>query len=125
MGIEALSRGAAHCTFVDESAEAIKLVRQILEICNFTGSVRQEDAVRFISRGEQFDLIFLDPPFNSALCDTILQKIYEFDILSDGGIITCEHSRDLVISDAKAPYKKGKEYRYGKVVITVIEKKGD
>ena len=125
MGIETLSRGAASCTFIDESQEAIQLVRYNLEHCGFDAVVRQEDAMRFVARGEKFDLIFLDPPFNSALCDKILQKIYEFDILSDGGIIVCEHSRDIVIPDAEAPYKKGKEYRYGKVIITVIEKKGD
>ena len=125
LGIEALSRGAAACTFVDESLESVRLVRQNLELCGFRGEVRQEDAARFIARGGSYDLVFIDPPYASGLYDKILQKIYEFDILSDGGIIVCEHSREILIPDALWPYEKGKEYRYGKVILTIINKKGN
>jgi len=123
LGIEALSRGAASCVFVDEAPEAVKLVRQNLENCELRGDVRQDESLRYISRADKFDLIFLDPPYGTKLLDKALQKIYEFDILTDGGIIVCEHSREVPVADAPAPYTKGREYRYGKVILTIIEKK--
>ncbi|MEG0777904.1 MAG: 16S rRNA (guanine(966)-N(2))-methyltransferase RsmD [Oscillospiraceae bacterium] len=122
LGIETLSRGAKSVTFVDESAEAIKLIRENLEHCGFKAELARDNALSFIGRDGKFDLIFLDPPYESELMDAALQKIIQFDILSDGGIIICETMRETEISSLKPPYFKGREYNYGKVKLTVCGK---
>lgn len=116
LGIEALSRGADSAVFVDQSSEAVKLVRQNLEHCGFSAQVVQGDSLSYLSRGGKFDLIFIDPPYDAGLLDKALQNIFAFDILSDGGIIICECRQDTPLPDAPAPYYPGKVYRYGKSV---------
>ena len=49
LGIEALSRGARECVFVDESTEAVRLVRKNLEICGLSAEVVQADAIGYLS----------------------------------------------------------------------------
>ncbi len=123
LGIEALSRGARSVTFVDESSEAARIVRSNLEHCDLTGEVVRDDAVAFLGRCGKYDIIFLDPPYKSGLMDTVLRKIIQFDILSDGGIIICETDSETGISPLKEPYFIGREYKYGKVKLTVCGKK--
>ncbi len=123
LGIEALSRGAKSAVFVDESNEAVKLVRSNLEHCKLTGEVLRENAVSFLGHCGKFDLIFLDPPYKSGLMDAVLCKIIQFDILSEGGIIICETSVETVISPMNEPYYVGREYKYGKVKLTLCGKK--
>ncbi|MBP8641234.1 MAG: 16S rRNA (guanine(966)-N(2))-methyltransferase RsmD [Oscillospiraceae bacterium] len=123
LGIEALSRGAAHATFVDESNDAIKIVRTNLEHCKLTGEIVRENAVSFLERCGKYDVIFLDPPYKTGLIDTVLRKIIQFDILSDGGIIICETSCETDILPMSEPYFAGREYKYGKVKLTVCGKK--
>jgi len=123
LGIEALSRGAAECVFVDESRTSLQLVKDNLQLCRLTGQVVQADSLRYLEHGGTFDLVFIDPPYDTALCDKALQKIFEFDILSHGGIIVCETRREKVLPEAELPYVKRKEYNYGKVKLTVYDKK--
>ena len=123
LGIEALSRGAKSVTFVDESNDAIKIVRSNLEHCKLTGEIVRENAVSFLEHCGKYDLIFLDPPYKTGLIDTVLRKIIQFDILSDGGIIVCETSSETEILPMSELYFVGREYKYGKVKLTVCGKK--
>ena len=69
VGIEALSRGAEHATFVDSSPSAVAAVRENLRLTSFEerGSVQRSDVLRFLERlrdrDRGFDLVFLDPPY--------------------------------------------------------------
>lgn len=66
LGLEALSRGAAECTFVDRSEQAIHLLRKNLERTNYEreAAVRKLDVLRYLdSQTASFDLIFADPPY--------------------------------------------------------------
>lgn len=118
LGIEALSRGAKSATFVDESAEAVKIIKENLEHCKLTGDVVRGDAMSFLSRCGKFDLILIDPPYASNLVDKALDLIIKFDILAEGGIIICETNAEKTISPLTAPYFVGKDYKYGKVRLT-------
>lgn len=120
LGIEALSRGAASVTFVDESASAIRLVKENLKRTGLPGGKTVlGDALEFLKRPGKFDLIFIDPPYDSDLMNKSLQKIFEFDKLNENGIIICESKKDLVMPEPPHPYKMLREYRYGKVKVTV------
>ena len=73
LGIECLSRGAAHCTFVDQRKDAVKLVRENLEATELTdrAKVVQGDSLSFLSgTREKYHLIFLDPPYDANLLET-------------------------------------------------------
>lgn len=120
LGIEALSRGADSCVFVDESREAVMVIRANLAHCEIEGEVALSDAMKYLERASsRFDLIFIDPPYESSMIDKALAKIYEFDKLSEGGIMICESRSDRELPEAPEPYAKGREYRYGKVKLTV------
>ena len=65
-GIEALSRGAASATFVEQDREAVQCIRDNLAHCHLQGDVRQADVTAFLATPPpelKFDLIFADPPY--------------------------------------------------------------
>ncbi len=122
LGIECLSRGAAEATFVDRDKEAVRIVRDNLKSCGLTAQVWQEDALQFLERGQKYDLVFVDPPYDSGLYEPVLEKINQVDILSDGGIIICEARRERELPEMSAPYFKSREYRYGSVKLCLFKK---
>ena len=122
LGIECLSRGAASVTFVDQSKEAISIVKQNLKTCGLEARVVQDDSIAFLSRGAKYDIIILDPPYATNLLDKALEIINSVDILSEGGIIMCESAREKHMPELKMPYFKRKEYNYGKVKLTTYGK---
>jgi 16S rRNA (guanine966-N2)-methyltransferase len=119
LGIEALSRGAESAVFLEQSKDAFELVKENLKICGLEGRVVQADSIGFLEKCGKFDIVFIDPPYDSGLAATALQKIYKFDILTDGGIIICETRSEAALPPLASPYYKGREYRYGKVKLTV------
>lgn len=126
LGIEALSRGAARCTFVDVRREAAKLVADNLALCGFTGvgKVVLGDFAAVLPRlGEKFDLIFLDPPYQTGKLEKALELIAAVDIVTENGIIVCESPAEAVLPPLKGPYEKGREYRYGKIKLTLYHRR--
>lgn len=118
MGIEALSRGAAHCTFVDLQKQAVAIIRENVNSTGFAdqSAVIQGDALAYLSRcREKFDLIFLDPPYESGLLEKAMELITTIDIVSENGIIVCENGSKYGWPMVEEPYRMQKEYRYGKI----------
>lgn len=122
LGIECLSRGAAEATFVDQDRNALRIVKENLKSCGLAAQIVQSDALRFLERGGVYDLIFIDPPYDSALYEPVLEYINAVDKLSDGGIIVCEARRERELPEMRAPYFKGREYVYGKVKLCLYKK---
>lgn len=122
LGIECLSRGAASAVFVDESREAVKIIKENLKNCGLEGRVLQTDALRFLREGGSFDIIFVDPPYDAGLYENVLESVNFIDILSDGGIIICESRKERNMPEMKAPYRKKREYVYGRVKLCVYTK---
>ena len=127
LGLEALSRGAEHCTFVDQRTEAAGLVRENIKLCRFEDRSRvvQGEAQAFLrSCGERFDVIFLDPPYQTDLLQQCVENIARFDILREHGIIVCESGTDWSAPTLVPPYQAGREYRYGQIKLTVCRRAG-
>lgn len=122
LGIECLSRGAREVVFVDQNRDAVRIIRENLKTCGMSAPVFQTDALSFLRGAGKFDLIFLDPPYDSGLYEPVLESINLVDILSYGGIIVCEARREKDLPEMTAPYRKGREYRYGKVKICMYKK---
>jgi len=119
LGIEALSRGAGSAVFVDSSTEAVKLIRENIKVCGFSdnASVFARDALRHLENEEKYDLIFIDPPYDSKLAAKALLKIVEFDKLVKNGIIMLEIKADTPTPIVSEPYSLLKEYKYGSIKI--------
>ncbi len=127
LGIEALSRGADHCTFVDMRKEAAALIRENLRLTGLSERSRvvQGDALSFLSScGEKFDVILLDPPYHTELLEKSVKRVTEFDILREHGIMICESAAERELPALPPPYERGREYRYGKIRLTVCRRAG-
>ena len=128
LGIEALSRGAAHCTFVDLRREAAAVIRENLQVTRLADQARvvQGDSLSFLaSCREKFDLILLDPPYASGLLEKAVKEAAAIDILTENGIMVCESAVEQVLPELKSPYTRGKDYRYGKIKLTVYRRDAD
>lgn len=127
LGIEALSRGAAGATFVEQRREGAALIRDNLKMVGFfeQSHVVQGEALSFLhSCHEKFDVVFLDPPYNSDLLEKSVQAIAEFDILNEYGIIVCESGADWSVPELTPPYEMGREYRYGQIKLSIVHRAG-
>ena len=120
LGIEALSRGAADCLFVDSARDSVRLVQENLRRCGLAARVLQCDALGILKSGEKFDLIFLDPPYGSGLEAKAIETVKEFDILSRGGIMVVETRPETALPVLPPEYGTTKTYCYGKIKLTVI-----
>ena len=127
LGIEALSRGAASAVFIDRRADAVRLVKDNLELCGLSdrASVRCGDAMSYLRSGEKFDLIFLDPPYAAGLLGPALEEIARFDICREQGIIVAESALETALPALAPPYTLYREYRYGKIKLTVYHRGGN
>ena len=124
LGIEALSRGARFCLFIDKDRQAVRLIRDNLERCGFGGqpgrsgrsgrsgqpgqpgqcvpqeqsAVWQTDAIRGLAHLADHscpvDIILADPPYGDAVAQEILRTVGERNLLAPGGLLVMEHRRD-------------------------------
>jgi 16S rRNA (guanine966-N2)-methyltransferase len=101
LGLEALSRGAAHVTFVDTGAEARGLVRDHIEAFGAGGIAKllRRDATALGSAGtiRPFDLVFLDPPYGKGLGEAALVSLRDGNWLGPDATLVFEESSDAVI----------------------------
>ncbi|MCS7012685.1 MAG: 16S rRNA (guanine(966)-N(2))-methyltransferase RsmD [Chloroherpetonaceae bacterium] len=96
LGIEALSRGAAFCTFVEHLPEAARAIQQSLAAFSLSAQAKvwRIDAMHFLDKTtEQYDLIFADPPYKFSAHHRLLEKIFSRNLLREGGYLVLEHHR--------------------------------
>ena len=128
LGIEALSRGAASCTFVDRRREAAQLVRDNLAACGLAARAQVvcADAMDYLaSLRTRCDLIFLDPPYADDVLERAIAHIARFDILAPHGIMVAECPAEKTLPALGAPYGLCREYRYGKIKAAVYRRDGE
>ena len=94
VGIEALSRDAAHATFVDRSRRSCQLIEANLELCGVPEEQRDiycSEAAAFVKQArEKWDLVYLDPPYNTDYL-RMLRVFGSSTALSDGSLLVVEH----------------------------------
>ncbi len=125
LGIEALSRGAASAVFVDAREEACKLIRENLKRTRLEqqGRVVRSDYLDYLKRcKEKFHIIFLDPPYAEVFLENSLKIITEIDILHSGGIIVAERPLGKELPWEFPGYSRSRDYKYGKVLLTLYRK---
>lgn len=107
LALEALSRGAAHATIIDESREAVNMIinnakhAKLYDRCRIS-AISANAFLKGFSDTERFNIVFLDPPYDSSLMHDSLELIAERDITATGAMIICE-------TDTKPAKKKNKD----------------
>lgn len=102
LGIEALSRGAAYCLFVEEGAEARALIRRNIEAFGLTGvtKIYRRDATSLGAASSQgvFGLALLDPPYDKGLGERALVSAAMGGWLAAGGVVVAEERKGATVA---------------------------
>lgn len=121
LGLEALSRGATHVTFVDDGPKALGLIRQNIALCGAEAESRiiKRDARR-LPRNEDaaFDLVFLDPPYGKALGELAITQAIDMGWIAKDALIVWEESAAITAPDGLTLLDSR---RYGDTVISLLQ----
>ena len=123
MGIEALSRGAQSCVFVDASRASQDVTKKNLTTTGLMSKARVAamDYELFLkSTKDQFDLVFLDPPYSKGFVQKALPLIAPH--VSESGVILCEHERCDPPPLSFGGFVRTKEYRYGRISVSAFRR---
>lgn len=121
LGIEAISRGATEVVFADKDNRSLTLTKNnlkqlgIQEARTIKGDYKQ---VLKSLKGEKFDVILLDPPYMSGVYEDALSLIREYNLLSETGIVVCEHEKNVQIQHEE--YSIVDQKRYGIKMVTYL-----
>lgn len=123
LGLECVSRGAEKVYFVDNNKQNILSLKKFTEKLNIQNAELNscdfyEGLKKFENEKLKFDLIFLDPPYDSTLAEVALQKIFKFGLLSPNGVVVWEHPTDTNQTKFKTKIKDTRIY--GKVQIDFL-----
>ena len=122
LGLEALSRGAARVTFIEDGAAGRALIRENIEKMQAGGvtDLYRRDATRMgPNRGAPFSLIFLDPPYGKGLGDSALASCVEGNWIAPGATIVWEESAPM---PALTGFQLNDQRRYGDTWVTLLER---
>ena len=125
LGIEALSRGAAAVTFVEQDHTARGVLRANLERCGFlarveiVGQAVQAALARLAGQGARFEGVLMDPPYSKGLADRTLGLLATGVLVQPGGWVAVEHHSDDRLGDAYGDLRLTTTKRYGKTVVSL------
>ncbi|WMJ23607.1 16S rRNA (guanine(966)-N(2))-methyltransferase RsmD [Paludicola sp. MB14-C6] len=122
MGIEALSRDADFCVFVDSSKKSQEVTKQNLVNTNLLKKARvvAMDYKSFLTTTKDtFDIAFLDPPYNKGILPEALPLLVQK--MNDSGIILCEHEDNEEIPTQVGNFKLFRQYHYGRICISTYK----
>ncbi len=119
LGLEAISNGAKKCYLIDNNEEAIKTIKANSTNIKEDLNIIHTDYKKFLKQIDQkFDIIFLDPPYQSNQLNKALKIIEERDLLKEKGIVVCEYEKIPPITNLKLL----KEKNYGPKTIKIYGK---
>ncbi len=129
MGLEALSRGAARCTFVETNRLNQKVLISNISNCGAGNEAAVlcrdfEAAINEISEKAEkpvFDIVILDPPYEKTdYYVTAMTRLQEFGLVDENSIVVCEHLYDNKLSDTYGNLVKIKEKKYGSIGVDLF-----
>ena len=128
-GLEALSRGADHATFVENNSRCLLTIEanvNSLAIPESRYKIMRSSAYMSLSRfdndGDKFDIVFIDPPYHKDMAKKCLRYIDYYDILSPIGLVVVEHFRTDSLETELDNLAPGKTYKYGDTIISIFKK---
>lgn len=126
LGIESLSRGARHATFVDRDRRALDAVRRNLSELGVEGesAVVRGDALRALGGGlpgAPFDVVFVDPPYASGLAEAVLERLGESCVLAQDALVVVERGDATKLHEAYGGLVLVRTRRYGSTEVDFFE----
>ncbi len=129
LGIHALSLGARHVTFVEKDPLALRAVHRNLEHLGITAAealVLRRDVLHFVreSAGRiKVELVFVDPPYESGLLQSLAEQLGKGDLLQPDGLLLLEHPTGLELD--LAPLTLWKKKAFGRSTIQIYRNERD
>ena len=125
LGLEALSRGATACTFIEQNKSAVKCIENNLAALALTerGTVLELNASQLPNRPADLppaQLAFLDPPYSQGLAMTALTSLKQGNWLADRAVIVAETDSNEGFT-APAPYTLANQRTYGTTTISFLQ----
>ena len=117
LGIEALSRGASHCTFIEQDRRAVECIKGNLDELGYgdRATVVQADVLEWVGRHqERFDLVLADPPYADDSWEELMEQLDTRWLVAEAGEVVGEHPNWDVV----------REKTYGTTVVTVFARQG-
>ena len=123
LGIEALSRGANHVTFIETSGDALDYIEKNIEMlgCEDATEILSMDAMQYLRRSqEQYDVIFADPPYSYEETANIPPVVFQDRTLKRHGYLLIEHASTLQFSSTSF-YQAGPSRKFGRTIVTFFQ----
>lgn len=126
VGIEALSRGAAHVTYVESDSQALALLRRNLEGCGMTAlaTICAQRAQQFLARPDAwdgpFDILFADPPYTATHEFTDLLSRPDDRLLTADAWVVVEHAKKTTLPAVLGGRRFIRQYDYGDTALSVF-----
>ena len=126
LGIEAISNGANLCYFIDNNKEVIQVLNKNITSLNIKSHSKvilsdwKKAINEFSKQNIQFDLIFVDPPYDYNVYEKILDKVSNLNLLTENGLIILEHS-NLTFKESYNNLTLYKEKKYGNKSVNIYK----
>jgi len=127
IGIEALSRGAAHVAFVESNRVVLNILRQNIKRSGFEAKAKVFGitAAQFLRSKMYgtfcFDILFLDPPYHGSESKKVLPLLTHNDMIKPNGLVVIEHFHKSKMENSIGPLQKRRTYQYGDSCLTVYQ----
>jgi 16S rRNA (guanine966-N2)-methyltransferase len=124
LGIEALSRGASHCDFVEADARACDVIRENLRLTGFTprSTVYCLPVSRALGRLEGgYTLVVADPPYEYDRAESEIGAVVERGLMAPDGVLVVEHSKRREWPEALGGRRRILSRRHGDTALTVYQ----
>jgi 16S rRNA (guanine966-N2)-methyltransferase len=124
--IEALSRGAGSAVLIDSSGESISVITKNIAACRLSDRaiILQWDIIKNLNRlkkfGMEFDIVFMDPPYNKDTIRPALQNLAACGALKNEALVIIEHGKSEAIPEDVAGFELIDQRKYGKTLVSFI-----
>jgi 16S rRNA (guanine966-N2)-methyltransferase len=124
VGIEALSRGANHVTFIEKDKKHFKLLKKNIEQVNYQhhATLISLDAIKFREITPLYDIVFTDPPYSSGILEKILPEIGGSVMIKKNGILIVEHFKKEELEPIYGFFSLKKRYSYGDTHLSLFQR---
>jgi len=128
IGIEALSRGAAAVTFIENNRRAAQLISENLRHCGIAEGVRliNRDALsglKYLAEQQlQYDIVYLDPPYDSQLYSPLLWLLAKNSLVAAEGVVIVEHRCQLLLEECYDDLCAYRELTQGETQLTFFRR---
>lgn len=123
LGLEAISRGAGHVTFVDKSRSSLTVLEANIRAlnCGDRCTIHHADVLWYLNHARQsFDLIFIDPPYDLEQIGSLPSLAFESGVLRAKSFVVMEHSKESIIDISDKNYTFIRKL-FGQTVVLILQ----